>query len=797
MKISIAVCSNRKQKKYQNREVEWSDFVSRLSVTTRTSETVGEYRAMSKTQQSEKKDVGGFVGGFLKNGVRGKGMVEYRSIVTLDLDNCDNSVLERINAIEEKSMLGDGVPEIVFYSTHKHTDSRPRLRMIVPLSRKVDADGYEFIARTVAQKFDESMKSFDRTTFQPERMMFWPSTSKDGSYYFRHIEGSPIDVDRILAENPNWRDPSTWPAVDGEIPERTSPRKQEDPLKKGGFVGAFNRTYTIQKAIGEFLPDVYEPTESDDRYTYAKGSAYGGLVIYDGKLAYSHHGTDPVGGKEVNAFDLVRIHLYGDLDKDAKEGMKTTKLPSYDAMMKLCNASPKVKSHLDEPNAEDDFESDLEDADWTGKFITTKNGQRRPLRQNILLILNNDERIRGKIAFDDFSQLMVAVEDLPWRKVTYASRAFTDADTASLRVFIEKYYGITGNGIIDDAVMDYVQTHRVHPVRDYLNALKWDGVKRAETIFIDYLGAEDCNYVRQVTRIMLRAAVMRVFHPGIKFDTMVVLIGPQGIGKSTIIARLGRRWFSDSLKTFKGKEAMELIQGTWILEVSELAAMKKADVEDIKSFLSSTEDKFRAAYARKPALYPRQCILVGTSNRHEIFRDITGNRRFYPIDLQKDLKKKKKFFDTFDESLVDQIWAEVMTWNDQKLVLDYETESQAEAVQRDHMEYNFSQERIMEYLDTKLPEKAVWESMDVTQRREYLDDPEKSDKKPEMVRDRVCVKEIIDEVLRTPSYKNIDYEAKEVNSFMQSLDGWESRSSVRLYKPYKRSRGFVRVKKTY
>ncbi len=288
-KLSIAVCKNRKDKKYHNQKVAWPDLVKKLETTTYTHETLNEYRAMSKDRQSDIKDVGGFVGGYLKDGKRGKDTVVSRSMITLDLDEAG------VDLLEDWEMLGGPGYAMAVYSTHKHTLRKPKLRLIIPLSRDVNSDEYEFLARTVAKQIDSSMLMFDDTTYQPSRMMFWPSTSKDGEYQFRVYDDDWLDVEALLSRYPDWQDMSTWPysSRTKEVLQKTA-KKQEDPLNKKGIVGAFCKAYTIQEAITKFIPEVYLPTDKDDHWTYAEGSTAGGLVIYeDGRLAYSNHSTDP------------------------------------------------------------------------------------------------------------------------------------------------------------------------------------------------------------------------------------------------------------------------------------------------------------------------------------------------------------------------------------------------------------------------------------------------------------------------------------------------------------------------
>ena len=165
-----------------------------------------------------------------------------------------------------------------------------------------------------------------------------------------------------------------------------------------------------------------------------------------------------------------------------------------------------------------------------------------------------------------------------------------------------------------------------HPIKNYLSALKWDGVERLDTLLVDYLGAEDTPYVRAVTRKTLVAAVARIYRPGTKFDSILVLNGSQGIGKSTLFSKLGGSWYSDSLSIsdMKDKTAPEKLQGYWILELGELAGIKKMDVETVKSFITRTDDKYRQSYGVSVESHPRSCIIVGTTNSDGGFlRDIT------------------------------------------------------------------------------------------------------------------------------------------------------------------------------
>ena len=248
----------------------------------------------------------------------------------------------------------------------------------------------------------------------------------------------------------------------------------------------------------------------------------------------------------------------------------------------------------------------------------------------------------------------------------------------------------------------------------------WDGEKRVDTLFIDYLGAADNAYTRAVARKTLCAAYKRVYEPGIKFDYMPVLNGAQGIGKSTFISNLGMEWFSDSLtlSDMNDKTAAEKLQGYWIIEIGELAGMKKADLDKVKAFISRVDDKYRASFGRRVTSHPRQCVFFGTTNSENGYlRDITGNRRYWNIKVTGESKYKPW---QMTAEIVAQIWAEVKILAEagEKLYLPSELEEYAKNEQRDAMEQDDREGLVAEYLSRLLPE--GWEKMDLYERKAYI-----------------------------------------------------------------------------
>lgn len=765
-RIEIARGRSRHDKNWQTVRMQWSELLERLSVPTRTSETLAEYHAASKTEQLRIKDVGGVVGGALKGGRRSGVTVVNRTLLTLDVD------FAPVDFWDEVGMLCPFAAAM--HSTHKHTPITPRLRFYIPLARPVSPEEYVAVARMVA--FDWGIEYFDDSTYEPQRLMFWPSVSVDGEYLFESVDAPWLNPDDVLARYVDWKDIASYPRSSRETKKQKHLlKKQEDPLCKPGLVGTFCRTYTVSDVLAEFLAEEYEPCGMEGRYTYRKGTTSAGLVVYDDKFAYSHHGTDPTGGQLCNAFDLVRLHRFGELDQDTNPDTPTNRLPSFQKMLDFAREQPAVKKTLytDKTGyAAEDFDDQTDDMEWATQLETDAKGCYLPTIGNLTIILQNDPGLKGKLVSDEFEHREAILDDLPWRKLS-AGRAFEDKDEAQFKLYLEQRYKIISHAKVHDALSVAFADCAVHPVREYLDGLSWDEVPRLETLLIDYLGAADTPYVRAVTRKMLAAAVARIYEPGTKFDYMMVLVGPQGTGKSTIINRLGGRWYSDSFTTVQGKDAYEQLQGTWLMEVAEMAGLSKSEVETVKHFISKQEDRFRVAYGKRVSYFPRQCVFFGTTNNYNCLRDETGNRRFWPVDIRV-TEPRKNLFEDFTRAEIDQVWAEAVELyrGGEPLYLDRELEAEAQEQQAMHTEEDPKFGLVQGYLDLLLPED--WEDMDLHKRRSYVRGEDRELMAEGVcIRECVCIPEIWEELFGG-SQDRLDVKTRrELHSIMQHMPGWE------------------------
>ena len=764
--LKIAIGSSRFETKWKNKKLSWSEFLDRILVTTRTRETLAEYGKMNKKQQDQIKDVGGFVGGIVKDGRRTIGSVDERMMLTLDADFAPGGF---DTAFEIDMNLGCAA---AWYSTHKHTPDKPRLRIVIPLTRPVSAEEYQALGRKVADAI--GIDFFDDTTYQPHRLMYWPSTAADGEFLGDYIDGNWMNPDEWLGQYSNWKDVSEWPVSSRQAHAvKKMADKQGDPTEKPGIVGAFCRAYDVTDVIDKHLSDLYADA-GNGRYSYAMGSTSSGVIVYeDGKFLYSHHATDPISGQLVNAFDLLRIHKFHELDAEAgiSEETPINKRPSYSAMCTLATTDPVVKRIIADERIEsaaDDFAEDGAEEDWTEKLHINSRGGFVSNAQNVLLILKHDTAIKGKFKIDEFAHRAVVSDDLPWREIE-RGRLWNDTDDSGLRNYLSNRYMIKGQGIIMDAWREVISGASYHPVKEYLDSLVWDETSRIDTIMIDYLGASDSPYTRAVTRKALVAAVARIYRPGIKYDTVLTLIGEQGQGKSYILKRLGRDWFSDSLTTVQGKEAYEQLQGSWIMELAELSATKKAEADAIKHFITKQVDIFRAPYDKHTSEYPRQCVFFGTTNDREFLKDKTGNRRFWPVPVGV-LSPARNLFKDFTDEEVDQVWAEAVALfkAGEELHLDREMEAVANEIRDQHTEEDPYVGIISEYLETKLPEN--WTTMEAFERMNYFSSAEKEGK---VKREFTCVIEIWCECFRGTKNNLTPQVRRNIANALKKVPGWQ------------------------
>lgn len=633
----------------------------------RTKETFEEYMNGDKSFKDKAKDKGAFIAGETKNNTRQAGDVINRNMITLDLDYCPANIFEIINekvASKEIDFL------FIIYSTHSHSIEKPRLRLLVPLEFAVPVEQYEPIALVVARKF--GLEYFDATTFQPNRIMYFPSVAIDGDYFCEvyNLDETALDPDQTLESYMDYKNVEEWQRphfVEGLKRENIEKGKGKDSTKlKPSVVGSFNLVFSIDEAIERFLPHIYKK-EKTGRYTYINGESKGGLVILNNQYAFSHHGTDPAQGRKLHAFDIVRIHMFGLHDVEVNEQEVYEKYAHSTSFQKMreyvVNNIPEVVAHLPEfrniHERREDFVEEvakeevtpIESNEWLSTLdYTGKDSERKPRSnaRNIKIILENDPLMKGLFYYDAIKDAICFDRTPFWNSDVKKGDLVGDVDDSEMRVYFNSVYSIVGKDVIYDTVVHQANRKRRHPIKSFFAKLPdWDGIPRIETIINDLFDVKENVFTRQASKSWWCGMVNRILNPASKYDMLLLLSGSQGVGKSQWLKSIATlywgeqgmpgidiqpNFFSDDELPFDKKDAYEQLGGIWIFELPEFEKYyKRTDVSTIKSFITKTTDKFRKSYGKRVGEYKRQCVFAGTTNDTQPLRDRTGNRRFFPF----------------------------------------------------------------------------------------------------------------------------------------------------------------------
>jgi len=271
---------------------------------------------------------------------------------------------------------------------------------------------------------------------------------------------------------------------------------------------------------------------------------------------------------------------------------------------------------------------------WHKALLVNENGSAKVLLANAITVLRMAPEMAGCIKFNDLRAETMAATHLPWDNETEKPRPWSNHDDLMLADWLQHQYVFIGAAMAGEAVQAVAELpkNHYHPIKNYLEGEYWDGEHRLDEWAIKYLGCEDTPYVRAVSSKWMISAVARIDKPGCKVDSSLVLEGPQGIGKSTALRKLGEPWFTDELAAIGTKNASEQTIGVWIIELSELEAVTRAaDVAHVKAFMSRPVDRFRYSYGKRVGEYARQCVFAATTNSSNWNRDDTGGRRWWPL----------------------------------------------------------------------------------------------------------------------------------------------------------------------
>ena len=397
-------------------------------------------------------------------------------------------------------------------------------------------------------------------------------------------------------------------------------------------------------------------------------------------------------------------------------------------------------------------------------------GQIKQNIHNCMTAFLYDPHLKGAICHNILTGMTDIVRPLGWKR---NSAGMTDTDMHYLLLYLEENYDLTNEKKIQSAIKIVANENKYHPIRDYLNALQWDGQERVCFALNRFLGADVNDYTHEAMRLFMLGAVNRVFHPGCKFEYMLCLVGGQGAGKSTFFRFLAinDEWFSDDLRKLEDDNVYRKLQGHWIMEMSEMIATASAkSIEEIKAFLSRQKETYKIPYEVHPEDRPRQCVFAGTSNTMDFLPlDRTGNRRFLPVIIHPEnamvhiLEQEKEA-----REYMIQMWAEIMDIyrsGAYELRLKPEVQIYVEKMQRDFMPEDSKAGIVQAFLDN------------------YTDD-------------YVCSLIIYREALNNAYDKPKQWELREIGDIMNnSIEGWEPAAQHRFSEPYGRQRSWRRVTK--
>lgn len=695
--FDVATAPRRNSKHWKQTRVTWAELVGWLDHPASTKES-GNYvmgvlertRACADCQREGRKVCR----------TRSNESVSSRSALTLDVDTPDRDFMDVVEATWPHALLA--------HTTYSSAPDQPKYRLIIPLTRSVAPDEYVLACRVVMQQMGD--KGFDPTTSQPARFMFKPAAAEADWYQSWHLDGPAVDPD-VLLEGHFIEDFSDEPLLRPH-------RRKRDPFALEGAVGAFNRAYEDFDLLIEEYELPYEKV-SEDRWSLRGARGAAGMGVVAEGLVYSHHANDPAYGRAQSAFDLVRLHRFSELDYDSKPNTPVVELPSHEAMLDLAMQDERVKMDMAGLVAED-FSEVLEDESWRADLNRSKRtGQVMDTVHNFDLLVDNDPVLKH-LRYNDMTFAYETTQDLPWRSTDLGGPEITTTDRQAFLWYLEREYRLKTVRAQSDAALDIAGKRSWHnPVKEYLDALRWDGVPRLET---SLPGVVDTEYNRLVARKCLVAAVARVYEPGCKWDHTMVLFGQEGIGKSYWIERMSHGWFAQ-LGGINDKDTMLTMQRSWIMTSDEAHTLRKADSEAQKEFLTRTTDVFRMPYDREAQAHPRRCVIWGTTNDEVFLRRQEGNRRFLIVRCVERLD-----FARMTDEYVDQVWAEAVHLYRQgeMLYLSHSETKLAAAERAPHVEEDALGGQIAEYLNTKVP--PEWLEMDRASRlswaRYRLPDPE-------------------------------------------------------------------------
>lgn len=671
--------------------------------------TLDDIATMLRHPGTEKREKS-YLPGELKNHHRKSVNVINRSVITLDLDGALEGGFEALCGF-----LSDFY--YFWHTTYSHSEEKPSYRFLVPLTEPVTPGQYGDLVRQIIAANPQA--SIDAASAKPAQIMFTPACKDPFSYDYGVHEGSLVNGAQWLASVNGGESVVPLGRLD----------KKGEPAEAPGIVGQFNRAYpNLDELIAVFeLPYELDGASGRYRYTGSSATATPGMRELDERpgLYYSWHAHDPAAGYAQNAFDLVRIHKFGHLDTEYKGPVN--RAPSYTACRDFLDthkdfnkraaaqAYETVVSSLSDQenggaerttparethtNVEVLTTEEIDNTQWVSQLeVDRKTGKFVDSLSNLTLIFDNDPKMKG-VGWCERGEYFTEADPHNWPN-TKQSPKLTENQKVLLRNRYEKVYGLR---VPPERLVQIFAERKVvnsfDPVRVYLESLHWDGNKRMETCLP---GVEDTEYNRMVARKVLLAAVARTFEPGVKVDEALILVGPEGTGKSSWIKEMSKG-FSVEFQNIESKDTIQILSETWIAMAEESEVVAKSDFNRLKSFLTQNSDTYRVPYAVEPETRLRRWVVWGSTNDMELLRERDGNRRFLMVECV-----RPRDFDLLTPEYVDQIWAEAVhayMMGESHVMNSYEREL-ARSAREQHIHSDALTESIAEHL--RLPITSDW-----------------------------------------------------------------------------------------
>ena len=682
---------------------------------------------------------------------RNNGGLLSRDLICIDIEDTKMNTTEVLNTIQESLKEY----KYVLYSTFKHEESNPRLRLVLEPTREILENEYkptiQHVMALVGVNYDDKCETWSQ-------LSGLPIVKKGNKYIFiKHLDGLPYPVQEAVKEE------KKVIATYSNEPIKQIPHDQAISImekyidnEKNNLLERNNNYLSCLTVIAKSV--VTGEIEYDTAIECMEMLALGNVEWKENNL------------KELNG-EITRAD--GSIEYFKNNYTFISKFQKTQQGLQVTNAVTKKKMKIS--------------TNESGKVIQT---------------LENLEKIILSITPVAYNELKEVIE------ITESNgkvKQLTKRHKELLRSAIEKRYKIKVNAIdIETALVGASERYRYHPIKSKILSTKWDGIPRAESFFIDVLGVEDNVYNRECTRKWLLAGVYRAFKPGTKFDEMLIIHGEQGLGKSTTFLKLSLGCHLETTEEIK-EELMRKALRSWFVELSALSTIKKTNNDTVKAWLSTPVDCVKKLYDRDPQDYPRSFIVCGTTNDKEILKDRTGNRRYWL--MYGELEKRTLDIKDVDEEYILQLWSEVYQWylKKESLLISDETKLYMEKLSSGALEHNPLEERVNSILEMKVPNN--WHDFIVNKDSRfkyynYVNDYVSYGKSDINFPQQTQILDITTRELHFLLGNGTGYNsdlrgnllAKDINKVMNNLPNWKKSESIKRSYSERGVKGFVKLK---